>query len=152
MTVGKITFDCGGENVCPIEVEDLLMRHPAVADVSAVALSHAVKGDAPVAMLVPKRHKCQRGRAQVLLPRPWPGLRPPRASEVHRSDAAQEARHHRSPLALAREGKLKPELRHDQRGPDNVFIERLSRSLKYDCIYLNAFETGSEERTGIGGG
>ncbi|MFG1250191.1 IS3 family transposase [Xanthobacter flavus] len=33
---------------------------------------------------------------------------------------------------------------------DNVFIERLWRSLKYECIYLNAFETGSETRAGIG--
>ncbi len=34
---------------------------------------------------------------------------------------------------------------------DNVFIERLWRSLKYECIYLNAFETGSEVRAGIEG-
>lgn len=33
---------------------------------------------------------------------------------------------------------------------DNVFIERLWRSLKYECIYLHAFETGSETRAGIG--
>ena len=33
---------------------------------------------------------------------------------------------------------------------DNVFIERLWRSLKYECIYLNAFETASETRAGIG--
>ena len=33
---------------------------------------------------------------------------------------------------------------------DNVFIERLWRSLKYECVYLNAFETGSEVRSGIG--
>ncbi|MAU95309.1 MAG: IS3 family transposase, partial [Fulvimarina sp.] len=32
---------------------------------------------------------------------------------------------------------------------DNVFIERLWRSLKYECIYLHAFETGSETRAGI---
>ena len=32
---------------------------------------------------------------------------------------------------------------------DNVFIERLWRSLKYECVFLNAFETGSEARTGI---
>lgn len=32
---------------------------------------------------------------------------------------------------------------------DNVFIERLWRSLKYECVFLNAFETGSETRTGI---
>ena len=33
---------------------------------------------------------------------------------------------------------------------DNIFIERLWRSLKYECVYLNAFETGSEARQGIG--
>ncbi len=33
---------------------------------------------------------------------------------------------------------------------DNVFIERLWRSLKYECVYLNAFETGSEARASIG--
>ena len=33
---------------------------------------------------------------------------------------------------------------------DNIFIERLWRSLKYECVYLNAFETGSEARRGIG--
>ena len=31
---------------------------------------------------------------------------------------------------------------------DNVFIERLWRSLKYECVYLHAFETGSELRAG----
>ena len=33
---------------------------------------------------------------------------------------------------------------------DNRMIERLWRSLKYECVYLNAFETGSEARRGIG--
>ena len=33
---------------------------------------------------------------------------------------------------------------------DNVFIERLWRSLKHECVYLRAFETGSEARAGIG--
>lgn len=33
---------------------------------------------------------------------------------------------------------------------DNVMIERLWRTLKYDCVYLNAFETGNEARKGIG--
>ena len=32
---------------------------------------------------------------------------------------------------------------------DNVFIERLWRSIKYECVYLNAFETGSELRAGL---
>ncbi len=33
---------------------------------------------------------------------------------------------------------------------DNVMIERLWRSLKYECVYLHAFETGSAARAGIG--
>lgn len=32
---------------------------------------------------------------------------------------------------------------------DNVFIERLWRSLKYECVHLHAFETGSEPRAGL---
>lgn len=34
---------------------------------------------------------------------------------------------------------------------DNVFIERLWWSLKYECVYLQAFENGTESRDGIGG-
>ena len=34
---------------------------------------------------------------------------------------------------------------------DNVFIERLWRSLKHECVYLSEFATGSQDRTGIGG-
>jgi putative transposase len=33
---------------------------------------------------------------------------------------------------------------------DNVFIERLWRSVKYERVYLHAFETGSELRAGLG--
>ena len=40
----------------------------------------------------------------------------------------------------------------DERGRwmGNVFIGRLWRSLKHECIFLNAFGTGSEARAGIG--
>ena len=34
---------------------------------------------------------------------------------------------------------------------DNVFIERLWRSPKHECVYLHAFETGSELRAGLTG-
>ena len=46
----------------------------------------------------------------------------------------------------------KIKIRMDGKGAwrDNRMIERLWRSLKYECIYLNAFETGSEMRAGIG--
>jgi len=33
---------------------------------------------------------------------------------------------------------------------DNVFIERLWRSLKYECVYLNAFTGGREARQKVG--
>lgn len=33
---------------------------------------------------------------------------------------------------------------------DNRMIERLWRSLKYECVYLRAFETGSQARGDIG--
>ncbi|MEI4261189.1 IS3 family transposase [Roseovarius sp. D0-M9] len=32
---------------------------------------------------------------------------------------------------------------------DNIFIERLWRTLKYECVYLHAWETGSEAKAGI---
>jgi putative transposase len=33
---------------------------------------------------------------------------------------------------------------------DNVFIERLWRSLKYECVYRNAFDNGTQARNQIG--
>ncbi len=33
---------------------------------------------------------------------------------------------------------------------DNIFIERLRRSLKYECVYLYAWETGAQARAGLG--
>jgi putative transposase len=33
---------------------------------------------------------------------------------------------------------------------DNVMVERLWRTLKYECVYLNVFESGSEVREGLG--
>ena len=33
---------------------------------------------------------------------------------------------------------------------DNNFVERLWRSLKYECVYLHAWETGSEAKAGVG--
>lgn len=33
---------------------------------------------------------------------------------------------------------------------DNIYVERFWRSVKYECVYLHAFETGSQAREGIG--
>lgn len=45
-------FDCGGENVFPKEVEELLLTHPAVRDACVVPAPHSSKGQAPVALVV----------------------------------------------------------------------------------------------------
>ena len=39
----------------------------------------------------------------------------------------------------------------DGRGPylDNISIERLWRSLKYECVYLHVWEAGSEAKAGV---
>jgi acyl-CoA synthetase (AMP-forming)/AMP-acid ligase II len=42
-------FSCGGENIYPKEVENLLFAHPAVRDVCVVPIPHAVKGLVPAA-------------------------------------------------------------------------------------------------------
>lgn len=33
---------------------------------------------------------------------------------------------------------------------DRIFIERLKRSLKFECVYLHARETGSQAQAGVG--
>ena len=45
-------FNCGGENVYPKEVENLLLTHPDVVDACVVPVEHATKGEAPVALVV----------------------------------------------------------------------------------------------------
>jgi long-chain acyl-CoA synthetase len=45
-------INIAGENVYPKEVEQLLLRHPAVRDVAVVGGSHPVKGTVPVAFVV----------------------------------------------------------------------------------------------------
>lgn len=51
---------------------------------------------------------------------------------------------------VLRDAKIKISMDGRGRWIDNRMIERLWRSLKYECVYLNAFETGSEARDGIG--
>ena len=52
---------------------------------------------------------------------------------------------------VLREAEVKISMDGRGRWMDNVFIERLWRSLKYECVYLNAFESGSELRAGLAG-
>jgi len=51
---------------------------------------------------------------------------------------------------ILRENGIKISMDGKGRWMDNVFIERLWRSLKYECVYLKAFETGHQARAEIG--
>ena len=51
---------------------------------------------------------------------------------------------------ILKESNVKISMDGKGRWMDNVFIERLWRSLKYECVYLHAFENGTEARKGIG--
>jgi len=44
-------FSCGGENIYPKEVENLLFSHPAVRDACVVPIPHHVKGFVPAAIV-----------------------------------------------------------------------------------------------------
>jgi len=57
-------FNCGGENIYPLEVEGLLLTHPDVVDVSVVPFAHAIKGEVPVAVVV-KRKGASIGEREV---------------------------------------------------------------------------------------
>jgi acyl-CoA synthetase (AMP-forming)/AMP-acid ligase II len=45
-------FVCGGENIFPIEVEQLLERHPAVHQAYVMPFEHEMKGQVPYAFVV----------------------------------------------------------------------------------------------------
>jgi acyl-CoA synthetase (AMP-forming)/AMP-acid ligase II len=48
-------FNCGGENIYPLEVEGLLLTHPDIADVAVVPFAHQIKGEVPVAVVVQRQ-------------------------------------------------------------------------------------------------
>jgi len=48
-------FVSGGENIYPAEIERMLERHPDIAQAAVVPLDDAIKGQKPVAFLVPKQ-------------------------------------------------------------------------------------------------
>jgi acyl-CoA synthetase (AMP-forming)/AMP-acid ligase II len=47
-------FVCGGENIYPGEIENLLERHPQVAQALVVPAPDDIKGQIPVAFIVPR--------------------------------------------------------------------------------------------------
>ena len=56
-------FSCGGENVYPKEVENLLFAHPDVANAVVAPVPHPVKGFVPAAMVIPREARRHGGRS-----------------------------------------------------------------------------------------
>jgi acyl-CoA synthetase (AMP-forming)/AMP-acid ligase II len=44
----------GGENIAPIELEEIMLAHPDIADCAVVGTPHEALGEVPVAFVVPK--------------------------------------------------------------------------------------------------
>jgi long-chain acyl-CoA synthetase len=54
--VGRVDdmFVCGGENIYPGEVEAMLERHPDIVQAAVIPVEHELKGQVPVAFVVPR--------------------------------------------------------------------------------------------------
>ena len=52
-------------------------------------------------------------------------------------------------VAALKQAKVQISMDGKGRYLDNIFIERLWRTLKYECVYLHAWETGSQARAGV---
>ena len=89
------------------------------------------------------------GYARVLRHGAGAGDRPLRQTEIFNTDQGSQFTGFAFTNTLQQTG-IRVSMDGRGRWMDNVFIERLWRSLKYECVYLNAFESGSEARTRIG--
>jgi putative transposase len=69
-------------------------------------------------------------------------------SEIFNTDQGSQLPSHAFTSVL-REAEVRISMDGRGRWMDNVFIERLWRSVKYECVYLHAFETGTELRAGL---
>ena len=91
----------GGENISSVEVEGVLLRHPAVQEVAVVGLPDEKWGEAPHAFVVLKagRHRDRRGRAAPVR------ARAPRAlqgsARVHFVDGTAQDRDRQDPEVRA---------------------------------------------------
>ena len=56
-------------------------------------------------------------------------------------------------ISMDGKGRFLPSRDHAAHNPVgqriNIFVERLWRSLKYECVYLHAWETGTEAKAGV---
>ncbi len=83
----------GGENIYPAEVENVLMSHPAIADVAVIGVPSEKWGESPKAIVVLKPEaRAGRGRHHRLRPRAAGEVQVPDERRLHRRPAAQPER------------------------------------------------------------
>jgi putative transposase len=69
--------------------------------------------------------------------------------EIFNTDQGSQFTSHEFTQALKNAG-VRISMDGKGRWMDNVFIERLWRTVKYDCVYLHEFESGSQARRVLG--
>ena len=84
----------GGENIYPREIEDVLLSHPAVAEVAVVGVADRFWGEVVGAAIRPAAPDAaaRRGRAGRVLPRPPRRVQGPRPLAVRRRLPAHRVR------------------------------------------------------------
>ncbi|MBL1097798.1 type I polyketide synthase [Streptomyces coffeae] len=75
----------GGENINPVEVEQVLLACPGVADSAVVGRPHDALGEVPVAFVVPGPHGVDTDRVRALCQERLSGFKVP--DEVYETDA-----------------------------------------------------------------
>ena len=84
-------FVCGGENIYPGEVEEMLERHPGIHQAPAPPVPDDLKGHKPVAFRGPgARDYARRAGGQGLRARQRAGDQHPRLCVLHRRHAARQ--------------------------------------------------------------
>ena len=90
-------FNCGGENIYPKEVENLLLAHPAVVDACVVPVSHALKGAVPAALvMLTKRGAATAEELKQHCLENGPAYAHPRQVRHRRCDSLERRRQERS--------------------------------------------------------
>ena len=128
----------GGENISSVEVEGVLLRHPAVQEVAVVGMPDAKWGEAPHAFVVLKparrrpRTSCARSRASGsrtssarTVSRSSPSCRRPRPARFRSSCCAGGSRRSR------RNRSTKKEPPSTQRAQRTTFSQRSPRSPRF---------------------